>query len=106
VWCRITAEREIHVTVTAPTMAEGLPLVSRFAGYCARTLELTALSDHEALWASTIADYYGFGLSQRDQTLVAPREFTPARLTEARAAFNARVGALAQSAVSSDSAHV
>lgn len=105
--CDIADTGAIHVVVSSSTLQDGLPRVSRFAGYCSRTLDIGNLADEDLAWASAVADYYGFGLSQGGQLVVQPRPFSPAGLTDVRAAFNERVGQLAQSAVpANDSAHV
>lgn len=92
--CHVADDR-IHVDVFAESMKDGLERVSRFAGYCSRTLELTDLADEDVLWACTVADYYGFGLNRvtgRERVeLVPPRPFTPSVMTEARRQFRTLV---------------
>lgn len=109
--CYVSSDDQIHVDVIAGSMKDGLARVSRFAGYCSRTLELTGLADDDVLWACTVADYYGFGLTrvvdgQREQ-LIPPALFAPSVMTEARRQFRTFVlSSASDSAVMDiDSAH-
>lgn len=52
----------VRVEVTASDATRGLAAVSKFAGYCPRTLALTEVSDDERAWAQVLASYFGFGL--------------------------------------------
>lgn len=89
--CYVSPDGHIHVDVLAASMKDGLERVSRFAGYCSRSLELSALADDDVVWACAVADYYGFGLirilGDERAELVSPRAFTPSSMTEARAQF-------------------
>lgn len=53
----------VRVEVTATDVARGLAAVSKFAGYCPRTLVLTDPSGDDAAWASVLASYFRFGLA-------------------------------------------
>lgn len=54
---------EVRIEVTATDVARGLAAVSKFAGYCPRTLVLTDPSDDDGAWANVLASYFGFGLA-------------------------------------------
>lgn len=89
--CHVSPGDQIHVDVIARSMKDGLERVSRFAGYCSRTLELTGLADEDVLWACTVADYYGFGLTRvvddERERLIPPAPFAPSVMTDARRQF-------------------
>lgn len=109
--CHVSAEDQVHVDVIAESMKDGLERVSRFAGYCSRTLELTDLANDDVLWACAVADYYGFGLNRvvdgRQESLIPPAPFAPSVMTEARRQFRTFVlSSASDSAVMDiDSAH-
>lgn len=54
------------VEVHAAEVSSGLRDVSKFAGYCERTLVLGSASDDDVAWAGVLASYYGFGLATID----------------------------------------
>lgn len=81
---------QVEVEVCASTLADGLKAISKFAGYCRRTLVLTGVSPSEQDWAAVMASYYGFGLCVEDDD--GRREVMPAAAaagdpTPARAVF-------------------
>lgn len=55
-----TGQPDIQVMVPAVSLDSGLRAVSKFAGYCRRTLALS--SGQDDAWAGVLASYFGFGL--------------------------------------------
>lgn len=53
---------DVRIETRAKTLEQGVRAVSKFAGYCRRTLVLPAIDDDEDAWARVLASYYGFGL--------------------------------------------
>lgn len=64
----------VWVETQSADLQSGLRAVSKFAGFCERTLVLDA-SDDEA-WAAVMASYFGFGLIVEDEK--GRREVMPA----------------------------
>lgn len=62
-------EREpvVSIETCAGSLEDGLRAVSRFAGYCRRTLVLASPGGDEEQWAEVLASYYGFGLAIDDE---------------------------------------
>lgn len=53
---------DVRVEARAKTLEQGVRAVSKFAGYCRRTLVLPIRDTEEEAWALVLASYYGFGL--------------------------------------------
>ena len=64
VTCRVSVEpdgtSDVSVVVPAETLSTGLRSISKFAGYCRRSLLL--ISGEDDAWAEVLASYFGFGL--------------------------------------------
>lgn len=56
-----TDDPVVTVETTATSLKEGLRAISKFAGYCERTLILS--NREEVAWAEVMASYFGFGLA-------------------------------------------
>ena len=54
---------EVSIEATASGLAAGLRDISKFAGYCQRTLVLVSSSPETEALASVLASYFGFGLA-------------------------------------------
>ncbi|MCM3658091.1 hypothetical protein M3147_12610 [Agromyces mediolanus] len=68
---------DVRIETRAKTLEQGVRAVSKFAGYCRRTLVLPVLSEDEDAWARVLASYYGFGLilesaDRRREVMPAP----------------------------------
>jgi hypothetical protein len=68
---------DVRIETRAKTLAEGVRAVSKFAGYCRRTLVLPVLGNDDEAWARVLASYYGFGLilesaDRRCEVMAAP----------------------------------
>lgn len=81
VTCIVTFDSEespdVRIETRAKTVEQGVRAVSKFAGYCRRTLVLPVLGDDEDAWACVLASYYGFGLilesgDRRREVMSAP----------------------------------
>lgn len=71
-----TGQPDIRVFVPAVSLDSGLRAVSKFAGYCRRTLALP--SGEDDAWAAVLASYFGFGLvlvSEDERREVMPPPF-------------------------------
>ena len=97
VFCTVNLEHadapSITVETSATSLNEGLRAVSKFAGYCRRTLVLR--DPEEAAWAEVLASYFGFGLAiandgVRCEVMPAPTS-SGAEMTAARRQFIRRV---------------
>lgn len=53
---------QIQVETRSESVERGLREVSKFAGYCRRTLVLSSQNAEEVKWATVLASYFGFGL--------------------------------------------
>lgn len=69
-------EPVVSIETCAGSLEDGLRAVSRFAGYCRRTLVLASPEGDEEQWAEVLASYYGFGLvvdeGQRREVMPSP----------------------------------
>jgi len=64
--CTVTyrSEEPVVRVETAPShLDSGLRAVSKFAGYCERTLVLADAPSEDIEWACVLASYFGFGLA-------------------------------------------
>lgn len=53
---------EVSIAASAANLEVGLRDISKFAGYCQRTLVLESSSPEADAWARVLASYFGFGL--------------------------------------------
>jgi len=53
---------EVSIEASAADLDSGLRDISKFAGYCRRSLVLEAESAEADAWACVLASYFGFGL--------------------------------------------
>ncbi|HCU78919.1 MAG TPA: hypothetical protein DGU37_10535 [Microbacterium sp.] len=84
----------IGVETCAPNLESGLRAVSKFAGYCQRTLVLTMPSRADEQWAGVLASYFGFGLVVDDgqrREVMPPPELDAEAGAETRRRFLRRV---------------
>ncbi|GLK17319.1 hypothetical protein [Herbiconiux flava] len=87
-------EPVIGVETRALDVERGLRAVSRFAGYCQRTLILAAPSIEDEQWAGVLASYFGFGLVVDDRQrrqIMPPPEMDAGNDAESRRRFVQRV---------------
>lgn len=88
----------VSVETRSTSIQQGLRAVSKFAGYCRRTLVLSTSDESEVAWAKVLASYFCFGLSheqngRRTQIMAAP-SLGPTAQGSAQATFVKRVLAL------------
>lgn len=84
----------VGVETCARDLQRGLRAVSKFAGYCRRTLVLTMPSTADEQWASVLASYFGFGLvvdNGHRREVMPPPEFDEEAGAETRQRFLQRV---------------
>lgn len=84
----------VGVEICAATLEHGLHAVSKFAGYCQRTLMLTTPCQTDERWASVLASYFGFGLVVDEgerREVMPPPELGDEADTKARRRFLQRV---------------
>ncbi|MCJ1708431.1 hypothetical protein [Microbacterium sp. VKM Ac-2923] len=97
VFCTVRLESpdalSVAVETAATSLKEGLRAVSKFAGYCERTLILD--SWEEAAWAEVMASYFGFGLTIANKgvrcEVMPPPTSSDSKMTGARRQFIRRV---------------
>lgn len=84
----------VGIETRARDLQHGLRAVSRFAGYCQRTLVLTMPSQVDEQWAGVLASYFGFGLVVDDgqrREVMPPPELDAGPGAETRHRFLRRV---------------
>ncbi len=84
----------VGIETCARDLQQGLRAVSKFAGYCRRTLVLTTPSTADEQWAGVLASYFGFGLvvdNGQRREVMPPPELDEEAGAETRRRFLQRV---------------